>query len=97
MVSLSDRLDSVLGAKAARSLDEVFGIQTVDDLLRHYPRKYSQGMTVRGEEDDAPEEGEHITFVGEIEKAEVRWTNRTPRREYLVITLSNRRPWRAPG
>ena len=26
--------------------DEVFGIRTVDDLLRHYPRKYSHGMTV---------------------------------------------------
>ena len=92
MVALGDRLDAVLGAKAARSLDEVFGIQTVDDLLRHYPRKYSQGMTVRGEDDDPPEEGEHITFVGEIEKADVRWTSRQPRREYVVITLSNRRP-----
>lgn len=92
MVSLSDRLDAVLGAKAATSLAEVFGIRTVDDLLRHYPRKYSQGMTVRGEQDDPPEAGEHITFVGEIDKADVRWTNRTPRREYLVITLKNRRP-----
>jgi ATP-dependent DNA helicase RecG len=89
---LTDRLDSVLGAKAARSLDDEFGIHTVDDLLRHYPRKYSQGMTVRGEDDDPPEEGEHITFVGEIEKADVRWTNRQPRREYVVITLRNRRP-----
>ena len=91
-VLLTDRLDAVLGAKAAKSLDEVFGIQTVDDLLRHYPRKYSQGMTVRGEDDEPPEEGEHITFVGEIEKVDVRWTNRQPRREYVVITLSNRRP-----
>jgi ATP-dependent DNA helicase RecG len=91
-VLLTDRLDSVLGAKAARSLDDEFGIHTVDDLLRHYPRKYSQGMTVRGEDDDPPEEGEHITFVGEIEKADVRWTNRQPRREYVVITLRNRRP-----
>jgi ATP-dependent DNA helicase RecG len=47
---------------------------------------------VRGEDEDPPEAGEHITFVGEIEKAEVRWTNRTPRREYLVVTLSQRRP-----
>ncbi len=92
MASLTDRLDSVLGAKAARALEDVFGIRTVDDLLRHYPRKYSQGSTVRGEDDDPPEEGEHITFVGEIEKADVRWTNRQPRREYLVITLRNRRP-----
>ncbi|MFN8070585.1 MAG: ATP-dependent DNA helicase RecG [Mycobacterium sp.] len=92
MASLTDRLDSVLGAKAARALEDVFGIRTVDDLLRHYPRKYSQGSTVRGEDDDPPEEGEHITFVGEIEKADLRWTNRQPRREYLVITLRNRRP-----
>ena len=92
MTSLTDRLDSILGAKAARALDDVFGIRTVDDLLRHYPRKYSQGSTVRGEDDDPPEEGEHITVVGEIEKADVRWTNRQPRREYLVITLKNRRP-----
>ena len=92
MAKLTDRLDAILGAKAARALDEVFAIRTVDDLLRHYPRKYSQGMTVRGEDDDPPVQGEHITFVGEIEKAEVRWTNRQPKREYLVITLSNRRP-----
>ena len=52
MASLTDRLDSVLGAKAARALEDVFGIRTVDDLLRHYPRKYSQGSTVRGEDDD---------------------------------------------
>lgn len=92
MATLTDRLDSVLGGKAAAALEEAFGIRTVDDLLRHYPRKYSQGSTVRGEGADPPEEGEHITFVGEIEKADVRWTNRAPRREYLVITLKNRRP-----
>lgn len=92
MATLTDRLDGLLGAKAAGALEDVFGIRTVGDLLRHYPRKYSQGMTVRGDEDDLPEEGEHITFVGEVEKAEVRWTNRTPKREYLVVTLSNRRP-----
>ncbi|MGI9164247.1 MAG: ATP-dependent DNA helicase RecG [Mycobacterium sp.] len=92
MATLTDRLDGLLGAKAAGALAEVFGIRTVGDLLRHYPRKYSQGMTVRGEDDELPEEGQHITFVGEIEKAEARWTNRTPKREYLVVTLSNRRP-----
>ncbi|MDZ4264347.1 MAG: ATP-dependent DNA helicase RecG, partial [Mycobacterium sp.] len=38
------------------------------------------------------EEGEHVTFVDEITKAEARFTNRPPQREYLVITLGNRRP-----
>lgn len=92
MAVLTDRLDGLLGSKAARALEDVFGIQTVDDLLRHYPRKYSEGMTVRGEEDGAPEEGEHITLVGEVEKAEVRVTNRSPKREYLVVTLKDHRP-----
>ena len=52
MVALTDRLDFVIGAKAARQLEEHFGIRTVNDLLRHYPRKYSEGMTVRGEDEE---------------------------------------------
>lgn len=43
MASLSDRLDRVLGATAADALDEQFGMRTVDDLLRHYPRSYVEG------------------------------------------------------
>ena len=92
MVSLTDRLDAILGGKASRALEDVFGIRTVDDLLRHYPRKYSHGTTVLGEDAEPPEEGEHITFIDEIEKADIRLTNRSPRREYLVVTLANRRP-----
>lgn len=92
VATLTDRLDGILGAKAARALDEVFGMRTIDDLLRHYPRRYSNGMTVLGEERDPPAEGEHVTLVDEIATAETRWTSRQPRREYLVITLKNRRP-----
>lgn len=92
MVSLADRLEPILGAKAARSLEEAFGIRTVEDLLRHYPRKYSQGSKVLGTDDDPPEPGEHVTFVGEVDSADIRRTNRSPSKEYLVVTLSNRRP-----
>ncbi len=49
-------------------------------------------MSVLDEGAEPPEEGEHVTFVDVITKAEVRWTNRQPKREYLVITLGNRRP-----
>ena len=91
MAVLTDRLDYVLGKKAAGPLEEHFGIRTVNDLLRHYPRKYSDGMSVL-EEGDQPEEGEHITFVDVISKAELKWTNRSPRREYMVVTLGNRTP-----
>ncbi|CAN5427791.1 ATP-dependent DNA helicase RecG [soil metagenome] len=92
MAALGDRLDFIVGKKAAKALDEVFGIRTVDDLLRHYPRKYNKAGSVLGEDDAPPEEGEHITLVDTITKSEVRWTNRQPKREYLVITLGDRRP-----
>lgn len=91
MAVLTDRLDYVLGKKAAGPLEEHFGIRTVNDLLRYYPRKYSDGMTVVGEGEEL-EEGEHVTFVDVITKADVRWTNRPPKREYMVITLGDRRP-----
>ena len=92
MATLSDRLGFVVGSKAADLLDDVFGIQTVDDLLRHLPRKYNRGSSMLGEDDEPPEAGEHITFVDTITKAEARWTNRQPKREYLVITLGHRQP-----
>jgi ATP-dependent DNA helicase RecG len=91
-VKLTDSLDRVIGAKSAGPLEEHFGIRTVDDLLRHYPRSYSHGMSVLDADWEPPEEGEHVTFVDVIDKADVRWTNRQPKREFLVITLANRKP-----
>jgi ATP-dependent DNA helicase RecG len=92
VVALTDALTHVIGAKSAKALEEHFGIVTVDDLLRHYPRKYSHGMSVLGDDGELPEEGEHITFVDTIERADIRYTNRQPRREYLVVTLRDRNP-----
>ena len=91
MALLTDRLDYVIGKKSAGPLEEHFGMRTVNDLLRHYPRKYSDGMTVLGEGEEL-EDGEHVTFVDVITKAEPKWTNRQPKREYLVVTLGDRRP-----
>jgi ATP-dependent DNA helicase RecG len=88
---LTDRLDHVLGNKAADPLEKHFGMRTVNDLLRHYPRKYIDGTTVLGEGEDL-EEGEHVTFVDVITKADLRRTNRDPKRQYLVVTLGHRRP-----
>jgi ATP-dependent DNA helicase RecG len=88
---LTDRLDYVLGKKAADPLEQHFGIRTVNDLLRNYPRKYSDGMTVLGEGEEL-EEGEHVTFVDVITDVDVRWTNRSPKREYMVVTLGHRKP-----
>ncbi|GJF10879.1 ATP-dependent DNA helicase RecG [Mycolicibacterium cyprinidarum] len=93
MASLNDRLPFLIGDKAAAQLEENFGIRTVNDLVRYFPRKYSDAMNTRGEGEELDlEEGEHVTFVDEITKAEPRWTNRQPQREFLVITLGHRRP-----
>ena len=91
MVALTDKLVHVLGAKTAKPLEEHFGMLTVDDLLRHYPRKYSTGSTGL-DEDELPEAGEHVTFVGTITNVVLRWTNRQPRREYMIVTLDRARP-----
>ncbi|AFM16655.1 ATP-dependent DNA helicase RecG [Mycolicibacterium chubuense NBB4] len=93
MATLSDRLDFVIGRKAAEPLAEHLGLVTVGDLLRYFPRKYSDAMTVRGEGEELDlEEGEHVTFVDYIAQAESKFANRQPRREFLVVTLRDRRP-----
>jgi ATP-dependent DNA helicase RecG len=94
VVSLSDRLDYIVGAKAADSLDDVFGIRTVDDLLRHYPRSYTEGASVRGAEEDGaerPEEGEHITVVDTITATESFPMKKDRKRMCHRITLGSGR------
>lgn len=60
MATLVDRLDHILGAAAATPLADVFGIHTVEDLLRHYPHRYMTHGSELGEKE--PPEGEHITM-----------------------------------
>jgi ATP-dependent DNA helicase RecG len=103
VVALSDRLDFVIGAKAAEPLDDVFGIRTVDDLLRHYPRSYVEGTAVRGADDERPQAGEHVTLVDVITSAVARpMKKKQPQRkqndkkkpqndEYLVVTIGSGR------
>lgn len=98
MATLSDRLDRVLGAKSAAPLEEVFGMRTVDDLLRHYPRSYVEGATVRGAGYERPPAGEHVTLVDVIThavsrpmKPKKRPDKKPSNDEYLVITLGSGR------
>ncbi|MEV0293024.1 ATP-dependent DNA helicase RecG [Nocardia sp. NPDC050710] len=70
MATLGDRLDHILGAKAADSLAEAFDMSTVEDLLRHYPLRYAtQGQPLT---EEAPEDGSHITVIGRITKTELK-------------------------
>jgi ATP-dependent DNA helicase RecG len=96
VATLDDRLDRVLGGRTAKKLEENFGIRTVNDLLRHYPRKYSEGMTLRDEDEDLDlEEGEHVTFVDVITDTESGLMRPRPgqrRRKWLRVTLGDHRP-----
>jgi ATP-dependent DNA helicase RecG len=91
VAALSDRLDYIVGAKAAEPLDQVFGIRTVDDLLRHYPRSYVEGATVRGVGRERPPAGEHVTLVDTITGAQSRLMRNNPKEKYLVITIGSGR------
>lgn len=91
MASLSDRLVYIIGGKNADKLDEEFGIRTVDDLLRHYPRSYVVGAAVRAAEDEQPEAGEHITIVDTITQANTFLTKKLPKRTCHRITLGSGR------
>ena len=96
MATLDDRLDCVLGRTTAKKLEENFGIRTVNGLLRHYPRKYSEGLTVRGGDENLDlEQGEHVTFVDVITDTKSGYMRPRPgqrRRKWLRVALGNHRP-----
>ncbi|MGA9677467.1 MAG: ATP-dependent DNA helicase RecG [Mycobacterium sp.] len=94
MATLTDRLDYVLGANSADQLDEAFGMRTVDDLLRHYPRGYTEGASVRSAEAggaEKPETGQHITIVDTITSAATIPTRRDPKKKIFRITVGSGR------
>ncbi|GAB3598460.1 ATP-dependent DNA helicase RecG [Angustibacter peucedani] len=66
---LATRADRRIGPKAAKALEKTFGIVTVGELLRHYPRRYVQ----RGELTDLSRlpVDEHVTVLAEVREVKV--------------------------
>ena len=64
VTTLRDPLAPVLGKKASDTFEKVFGLRTVGDLLRHYPRRYY----TRGELTplDSLSEGDHVTVLAKV-------------------------------
>ena len=64
MVTPRDPLVAILGPKAAKTFAAAFEIETVGDLLRHYPRRYHH----RGELTDlgSLRDGEHVTVLAQV-------------------------------
>ncbi|CAB4917985.1 MAG: ATP-dependent DNA helicase RecG [Actinobacteria bacterium] len=67
---LAESLTSVVGGKTAKALEKAFGMTTVDDLLRHYPRRYAERGTLT--ELATLEEGASVTVLADIEQVTVR-------------------------
>ncbi|MEI6406710.1 MAG: ATP-dependent DNA helicase RecG [Actinomycetes bacterium] len=73
MATLDTRLSAVIGDRTAKVLTTSFGMASVSDLLRHYPRRY----VVRGELTDISTllEGDEATVLAEIQKSDLRRVN----------------------
>lgn len=73
MVNLSTRLTNILGDKTALVLEKSFGITSINELLRHYPRRY----VVRGELTDISTlvAEDEVTILAEIEAVKLRRAN----------------------
>ncbi|GIG55119.1 ATP-dependent DNA helicase RecG [Demequina activiva] len=66
---LAEPLAKVLGSRTAAGLGKL-GLETVEDLLRHYPRRYGSP----GEMTDiaALRAGEHVTVMAQVRQVQVR-------------------------
>ena len=70
MADLENKVSAVVGDRTAKVLQTTFGIKTVGDLMRHYPRRYM----VRGELSDisALNEGDETTILAQVYSASTR-------------------------
>ena len=104
-LQLTDDLGKVVGARTAKPLAADLDLRTVDDLLRHYPRRY----VGRGQLTDLsePEIGEHVTVMARVLRSENkdyvdRRTGRRATRQEAVVTDGKgkltlvffKQPWR---
>ncbi len=64
VTTLREPLTKALGPKTSKPLESIFGLRTVGDLLRHYPRRYY----TRGELTDLSSlrEGDHVTVLARV-------------------------------
>ncbi len=64
VTTLREPLTKALGPRTSKPLESIFGLRTVGDLLRHYPRRYY----TRGELTDLSSlrEGDHVTVLARV-------------------------------
>lgn len=79
-LSLAAPVSSIAGGKTAKALRDGLGIETVDDLLRHYPRRYIDPGELT--DLDSLQVGEHVTVLAEVVSA----TNRRMQQRKGTVT-----------
>ncbi|MGI8760490.1 MAG: ATP-dependent DNA helicase RecG [Jatrophihabitantaceae bacterium] len=82
MTDLDTRLSEVLGGRTAKPMEAAFGLRTVGDLLRHYPRR----MAERGELTDlaALRIDDDVTVLARVRRCAVRGQGTGLRLEVVV-------------
>ena len=90
MSTLESSLSKDLGDRTAKALEKAFGMKTVGDLLRHYPRRY----VARGELSDIAEldDGEEATVLAEISAVNLRRASGRTILE-VVVTDGSAKMW----
>ncbi|MDQ1743559.1 MAG: ATP-dependent helicase RecG [Pseudonocardiales bacterium] len=85
MATRSTLLRDVLGGKSAKAVEKALGLSTVGELIRHYPRRFTE----RGELTDLSElvEGDEVTVLAEVESAS---TRRIPGRKLTILEVTIR-------
>jgi ATP-dependent DNA helicase RecG len=82
MSALDRPLVDLVGGRTAKGMEKAFGIRTIGDLLRHYPRR----MAERGELTDlaALRIDEDVTVMAEVRSSEVKGYGKGLRLEVVV-------------
>ncbi|MFM7874142.1 MAG: ATP-dependent DNA helicase RecG, partial [Actinomycetota bacterium] len=80
--NFSMKLSKVVGDRTAKALSEELGLETLEDLLRHYPRRH----VVRGELTDIESlnEDEEVTILARIQSVNVK---RIPGRKGAILEV----------
>ncbi|MPY99049.1 MAG: ATP-dependent DNA helicase RecG [Actinophytocola sp.] len=86
MATLRDDLTSLIGTRSANLLASKMDINTVGELLRHYPRRYSDRGALTAI--SGLEQGEHVTVMARVVNANLR-KMRNRKGSILEVTITD--------
>ena len=66
-VTFTTKIVNVLGDKTAKALTKAFGMERVEDLMRHYPRRYAELGALTDLSKLVP--GQHVTIMARVKGA----------------------------